>query len=120
MKTENFELPHPPREDLRLADVLFALSDPDRLDIVRQVASGALEMAQCQLPDPNTPKSTKSHMMKVLREAGVIRNVPLGRGRLVSLRREDLDARFPGLIDSVLAAAGDLAPIPADAGTRAG
>ncbi|MCK8779579.1 hypothetical protein M0654_06220 [Rhizobium sp. NTR19] len=59
-------------------------------------------MAQCHLSDPSMPKSTKSHLMKVLREAGIIRNQALGRGRLLTLRREDLDARFPGLIDSVL------------------
>lgn len=96
------ELPHPARDDLRLTDVLFALSDPERLAIVRQLAGGPLDMAQCHLSDPAMPKSTKSHLMKVLREAGVIRNEPLGRGRRLSLRRDDLEARFPGLIGSVL------------------
>jgi DNA-binding transcriptional ArsR family regulator len=107
MKSEITELPHPAREDLCLTDVLFALSDPDRLDIVRQLAGGPLDMAQCHLSDPDVPKSTKSHLMKVLREAGVIRNEPMGRGRRLSLRREDLEARFPGLIESVLASVGD-------------
>ena len=107
MKSEITELPHPDREELRLTDVLFALSDPDRLDIVRQLAGGPLEMAQCHLSDPNVPKSTKSHLMKVLREAGVIRNEPMGRGRRLSLRREDLEARFPGLIGSVLGSIGE-------------
>jgi DNA-binding transcriptional ArsR family regulator len=105
MKTEITELPHPARDEIKLTDVLFALSDADRLAIVRQLAGGPLEMAQCHLSDPRVPKSTKSHLMKVLREAGVIRNEPLGRGRRLSLRREDLDSRFPGLIGSVLDAA---------------
>lgn len=108
MKNEIAELPHPARDEIRLTDVLFALSDADRLDIVRQLSGGPLEMAQCHLSDPNVPKSTKSHLMKVLREAGVIRNEPLGRGRRLSLRREDLEARFPGLIDSVLGAAAEI------------
>lgn len=108
MKSEITELPHPGREDLRLTDVLFALSDADRLDIVRQLSGGPLEMAQCHLSDPNVPKSTKSHLMKVLREAGVIRNEAVGRGRRLSLRRQDLDARFPGLLDSVLASVGEI------------
>jgi DNA-binding transcriptional ArsR family regulator len=108
MKSEITELPHPGREDMRLTDVLFALSDADRLDIVRQLAGGPLEMAQCHLSDPNVPKSTKSHLMKVLREAGVIRNEAVGRGRRLSLRRQDLDARFPGLLDSVLASVGEI------------
>ena len=107
MKSEITELPHPARHEIKLTEVLFALSDADRLDIVRQLAGGPLEMAHCYLSDPNVPKSTKSHLMKVLREAGVIRNEPLGRGRRLSLRREDLDARFPGLIGSVLESAGD-------------
>lgn len=104
MTSDNTELPHPAREDLRLTNVLFALSDPERLAIVRQLAGGPLEMAQCHLSDPTMPKSTKSHLMKVLREAGVIRNEPLGRGRRLSIRHDDLEARFPGLIGSVLGA----------------
>ena len=43
-------------------------------------------------------KSTGSHQFKVLREAGLIRMVPQGRRVLVSLRRDDLETRFPGLI----------------------
>jgi DNA-binding transcriptional ArsR family regulator len=104
MKVEITHLPHPSREEIRLTEVLFALSDAERLDIVRQLSDGPLDMANCHLSDPNVPKSTKSHLMKVLREAGVIRNEPLGRGRRLSLRRDDLDARFPGLVDSVLGA----------------
>ncbi|MCJ8055842.1 helix-turn-helix domain-containing protein [Shinella curvata] len=112
MTSENTELSHPGRNDLRLTDVLFALSDPERLAIVRQLAGGPLEMAQCHLSDPSIPKSTKSHLMKVLREAGIIRNEPFGRGRRLSLRYHDLEARFPGLIASVLSACG----VESDAG----
>jgi DNA-binding transcriptional ArsR family regulator len=101
----NQVLPHPDLAEVDLTDVLFALSDPARLQIVRDLADGPLEMAQCGATDPALPKSTKSHLMKVLREAGVIRNEPRGRERLVSLRREELDERFPGLLDSVLAGA---------------
>ncbi|MBO0345368.1 ArsR/SmtB family transcription factor [Roseibium limicola] len=98
------ELPHPSRADLKLTQVLFALSDPARLAIVRHLAAGPQEMANCCAIDPNMPKSTKSHLMKVLREAGVIRNEAKGRNRLLSLRQDDIDARFPGLLQSVLAA----------------
>lgn len=108
MASDITELTHPARSELRLTDVLFALSDPERLAIVRQLADGPLDMAQCHLSDPSIPKSTKSHLMKVLREAGVIRNEPLGRGRRLSLRRDDLEARFPGLIGSVLGAPAEI------------
>lgn len=107
MATDITELAHPARDDLRLTNVLFALSDPERLAIVKQLAGGPLEMAQCHLSDPSMPKSTKSHLMKVLREAGVIRNEPLGRGRRLTIRHDDLEARFPGLISSVLNASVD-------------
>lgn len=103
MSLETDDLPHPARAEIVLTQVLFALSDPARLDIVRQLADGPVEMARCHLQDPSVPKSTKSHLMKVLRESGVIRNDPRGRGRILSLRRADLDDRFPGLLAAVLA-----------------
>lgn len=106
------ELPHPERAELTLSAVLFALSDPERLAIAQQLHDGPLDMAACHLSDPNVPKSTKSHLMKVLREAGVIRNEPNGRGRILTLRREDLDARFPGLLDTILDAADEPAAAP--------
>jgi DNA-binding transcriptional ArsR family regulator len=59
-------------------------------------------VAQCQANDPNVPKSTLSHHLKTLREAGLIRNEPAGRQRTVTLRRAEIDRRFPGLLDAVL------------------
>jgi hypothetical protein len=47
-----------------------------------------------------------------LREAGVTRTEISGTSRLISLRRDDLDQRFPGLLDSILASAKEL-PLPA-------
>lgn len=100
--TASPDLAHPQEQELQLTQVLFALSDPGRLDIVRQLRDGPVEMAHCNLMDPEVAKSTKSHLFKVLREAGVIRNIPKGRGRLLSLRRGALDRRFPGLLEAVL------------------
>jgi len=65
------------------------------------VTEGPQTVAQCQIADPDVPKSTFSHHLKTLREAGLIRNEPSGRQRTISLRRAELDARFPGLLDSV-------------------
>lgn len=95
-------LPHPEISDVQLTDVLFALSDPARLEIVRELAAGPLSMAECGVTNPDLPKSTKSHLMKVLREAGIVRNEPDGRRRVLSLRKDELDGAFPGLLDSVL------------------
>jgi DNA-binding transcriptional ArsR family regulator len=99
----NRDLTHPDTADLALTEVLFALSDPMRLAIVRQLAQGPVMELPCQEVGGPAPKSTRSHHLKTLREAGVIRNVPYGRERRVSLRRDDLEARFPGLLDAVLA-----------------
>ncbi|GAA4816772.1 ArsR/SmtB family transcription factor [Tomitella cavernea] len=98
------DLQHPARDEIDLGDVLFALSAPDRLSIVLQLQQGPLTAARCTADGGPVPKSTKSHMLKVLRESGVIRNEPRGRNRVLTLRRVDLDARFPGLLDAVLGA----------------
>ncbi|MET1062061.1 MAG: metalloregulator ArsR/SmtB family transcription factor [Aeromicrobium sp.] len=95
-------LPHPDIGDVRLTEVLFALSDPARLEIVRELADGPLTMAECGSTNPDLPKSTKSHLMKVLREAGIVRNEPDGRRRVLTLRKDELDQAFPGLLDSIL------------------
>ncbi|MFE5867846.1 ArsR/SmtB family transcription factor [Streptomyces roseifaciens] len=50
-------------------------------------------------------KATATHHWRVLRESGITREHKAGRSKAVSLRREDLDARFPGLLDAVLRAA---------------
>lgn len=94
---------HPACEDLSLPNILYALGDPLRLRIVGQLA-GIDEAISCGDIDvvKEVPKSTGSHQFKVLREAGVIRMVPQGRRILVSLRKEDLAARFPGLLEAVL------------------
>lgn len=95
-------LPHPDIGDVQLTEVLFALSDPARLEIVRELADGPLTMAECGATNSDLPKSTKSHLMKVLREAGIVRNEPDGRRRVLTLRKDELDQAFPGLLDSIL------------------
>jgi DNA-binding transcriptional ArsR family regulator len=93
-------LPHPQRDELELSRVLHALSDPVRLQIVSSIANGG-ECAMGAIDVPVT-KSTCTHHFKVLRDAGVLQQRQVGTARLNTLRREDLDARFPGLLDTVL------------------
>jgi DNA-binding transcriptional ArsR family regulator len=107
-RTMTGPMPHPDVTDLTVTEVLFALSDPSRLAIVRQLAAGPRLELSCQTVGGDIPKSTRSHHLKTLREAGVIRSVPHGRQRFVSLRSEDLEARFPGLLAAVLAGAAGL------------
>src|SRR5271155_780835 len=91
---------HPPREDLELTAVLHALSDPQRLQIVRELRLDPTPRP-CGSFELGVTKSTSTHHFRVLREAGVISQQALGTTKLTSLRREDLDARFPGLLDAV-------------------
>ena len=102
MHTES--IAHPPAEELELGAVLHALSDPVRLRIVAQLAHSEGDHTCGSFALPVT-KSTCTHHFKVLREAGVIQQRAQGTTRLNRLRREDLEARFPGLLDCVLKAA---------------
>jgi DNA-binding transcriptional ArsR family regulator len=95
-------LHHPRAEEISLEDVLHALSDPVRLKIVEAIADR--EERNCSSVEASVSKSTLSHHFKVLREAGVTHTRANGTQRLISLRREDLEERFPGLLDSILAA----------------
>ncbi|WP_190134061.1 ArsR/SmtB family transcription factor [Streptomyces longispororuber] len=97
-------LDHPSRDDIRLEGVLHALSDPQRLLIVRELARRAAELTCSDFELPVT-KSTSTHHFRVLREAGVIQQIYRGTAKLNALRRPDLDTLFPGLLDSVLLAA---------------
>ncbi|GGL24324.1 helix-turn-helix transcriptional regulator [Phycicoccus endophyticus] len=96
-------LTHPDLGDVELTTVLFALSDPSRLALVRELAAeGPRTVEECRGSEPDVPKSTFSHHLRTLREAGLVTNEPLGRRRVVALRREELEGRFPGLLDAVL------------------
>ena len=95
---------HPCCAELELSAVLHALSDPVRLRIVAELARGDGECT-CGSIDLPVTKSTCTHHFKVLREAGVIHQRQQGTTRLNKLRRSDLEARFPGLLATILQAA---------------
>lgn len=93
----------PERDDIELAALLHALSDPVRLQIIAELGDGTEHTCgSIKLP---VTKSTCTHHFRVLREAGLIHQRQEGTSRLNSLRRADLEARFPGLLDTVLRAA---------------
>ncbi|SDY67955.1 DNA-binding transcriptional regulator, ArsR family [Amycolatopsis xylanica] len=83
--------------------VLQALADPVRLKMVRQLAERDGEIS-CSGFDVAVTKSTLTHHLRTLREAGVIQGRQQGTTRFNSLRRNDLDLAFPGLLDAILAA----------------
>jgi DNA-binding transcriptional ArsR family regulator len=98
------DLPHPAREEIRLESVLHALSDPMRLCIVRELAAEGDELSCSDFELPVT-KSTTTHHFRVLREAGVIRQVYRGTAKMNGLRKDDLDDLFPGLLGALVDAA---------------
>ncbi|GAA1949929.1 ArsR/SmtB family transcription factor [Kitasatospora viridis] len=88
-------------EELELATVLHALGDPVRLALVRGMADGA--ESACSPEGLVVPRSTLSNHWRILREAGLTSTRQDGKNRIMSLRRAELDARFPGLLAAVLA-----------------
>ncbi|WP_201463740.1 ArsR/SmtB family transcription factor [Brevundimonas aurantiaca] len=103
---------HPPAETLQLSHVLTALSDPVRLNIV-QVLAGAdcgLNCTASTAPFGNVPKSTLSHHFRVLRESGLVETTKRGVENINTLRWDDLERRFPGLLPQILASASAKAP----------
>ena len=94
------ELFHPSNDQLNLSSVLNALGDPIRLNIIKTLAQQQeTTCACCQI---DMTKSALSHHFKVLREAGLI-NVRIdGKQRFLSIRYNDLEERFPGLLSNVI------------------
>jgi DNA-binding transcriptional ArsR family regulator len=92
-------LEQPELDAIELADVLHALSDPARLEIVRGLDADGER--QCGSFDLGLTKATRSHHFKVLREAGLTFTRLEGTARYVTLRRAEIDSKFPGLLDAV-------------------
>jgi len=93
----------PSREQIALSDVLHALSDPARIEVIVGIADVGEQ--PCNHICLDMPKSSLSHHLKVLRESGVISTRINGTRHFNSIRNEDLDARFPGLMKAILKAA---------------
>ncbi|WP_066209260.1 MULTISPECIES: helix-turn-helix domain-containing protein, partial [Sphingomonadaceae] len=91
---------HPDLADVSIEHLLHALSDPVRLDIVRQLARDG--EASCAALDGGRPKSSMSHHFRVLRSAGLVHTRIAGVQHMNTLRREEVDKRFPGLLRAVL------------------
>ena len=100
------EIRHPPADQIDLATVLRTVGDPVRLEIVRLLADGGERTCGPLAAVLGLPVSTGSYHLRLLREAGVTRTRADGTQRLISLRRDDLEGRFPGLVDVLTQSAG--------------
>ncbi len=98
------EFPAPDMAGVELVDVLRAVADPIRLEILRALADGEPRAKSAAEWGFDVHKSTLSHHFKALREAGLTLTIVDGRTHAIQLRRRELDARFPGLVDALLAA----------------
>lgn len=96
----------PAAEDFQLPKVLAALADPHRLAAVRFVAHNGESWCSQVMQEAGLAmtKSTFSHHLRILREAGILTKRIQGAKGYTRLRKDDLDSRFPGLIDSILTA----------------
>jgi DNA-binding transcriptional ArsR family regulator len=102
-------LPHPDAEQITLPNVLTTLGDQTRLAIIGTLARNETMGMLCgQFTDLASKTAISYHVAK-LREAGVVVVTPEGTRRRVTLRRADLDARFPGFLDSIISSTRHLA-----------
>jgi DNA-binding transcriptional ArsR family regulator len=97
--TPREKIRHPPINALDLATVMRTLGDPVRLEIVRMLADGEPRSCGDLAHALGLPTSTGSYHLRLLREAGVTRTRAEGTQRFISLRRDDLEDRFPGLVE---------------------
>jgi DNA-binding transcriptional ArsR family regulator len=111
------DVAEPAAADFQLPRILAALADPHRLAAARYVARHGESWCSQVMQEAGLTltKSTFSHHLRILREAGVLTKRIGGTRGYVRLRKEDLDQRFPGLMDSIIAAdAAPAAASPAD------
>lgn len=96
---------HPASDDLKLESVLYALADPMRLEIVRRLVAGDCPLNCSTAAPAHLPKSTQSHHFQILREAGLIQSERRGTEVVNTVRLDEINARFPGVVDAILKSA---------------
>ena len=93
------QIKHPNPSQIQLTDLMYALSDPTRIEIVRRLAKGC--KLNCNELYLDRPKSTMSHHFKILREAGLVETRVEGKEHLNSLRTAEIEKKFPGFLKAV-------------------
>jgi len=108
MSTTASPLPHPDADQISLPNVLATLGDETRLAIIGHLSRAETTGMTCGQFTDLASKTAISYHVSKLREAGVVNVTPEGTRRRVTLRRADLDARFPGFLDSIISSTRDL------------
>lgn len=97
------QIKHPTMNQVSITDIMYALSDPGRIEMVRRLYAGS--DLTCGELDLDRPKSSMSHHFKILRESGLIETKVQGKQHLNTLRKAEIEQKFPGLLESVIRAA---------------
>lgn len=97
------QIKHPHLDQVELTDIMYALSDPTRLEIVGRLANAGRKLT-CGELDLNRPKSSMSHHFKILRAAGLVETLIEGTEHMNALRSDEIERKFPGVLQSVLRA----------------
>jgi DNA-binding transcriptional ArsR family regulator len=87
---------------IAFTEIMHALSDPTRVEIIRKLAERGDQELTCSALLGDRPKSSMSHHFKILRSAGLIETTVVGKEHINRLREKDLNSRFPGLMKSLL------------------
>jgi len=98
------QIKHPRIEQVELTDIMYALADPTRLEIVVMLARAGKKLT-CGEINLNRPKSSMSHHFKILRSAGLVETLIEGTEHMNSLRLEEVESKYPGVLNAVLKAA---------------
>ncbi len=98
------KIQHPNIDQVELTDIMYALADPTRLEIVALLANAGKQMT-CGEINLNRPKSSMSHHFKILRSAGLVETLIEGTEHMNSLRLEEVESKYPGVLNAVLKAA---------------
>ena len=93
---------HPRLEDVPLDLAMHALADANRLSMIARLAAAERLSCTGAAPCDAIPKSTLSNHLKVLRAAGLIETIQVGLEMINTLRRDEFERRFPGLLNAVL------------------
>ncbi|HEC74809.1 MAG TPA: ArsR family transcriptional regulator, partial [Methylophaga aminisulfidivorans] len=95
------KIKQPTIEQVELTDIMYALADPTRMEIVTLLANAGRQLT-CSEIDLNRPKSTMSHHFKILRSAGMVETIVNGTEHMNSIRMEEIEQKFPGVLSSIL------------------
>ncbi|MER7197471.1 ArsR family transcriptional regulator [Streptomyces sp. CB01635] len=98
------ELVHPGVEELEVGPILLALADENRRRVIAELFARPDDERLCASFDLPLSKSSRTRHWRVLREAGLVYQRSAGNGLYMRLRKDDLEGRFPGLIQAVVAA----------------